>query len=434
MEKIKILTERLFLRSPNINVCFRMKLAGNIGTKELETAISNICTRHPLLNCSIEKDDAHNAWFVRNAAHLGIEFYRLDEMPDWQDWYKKQDAVHFDFLHGTLVKFCVISDENQVEIIILGHHIIGDGIGYFNLAKDILLALDNKLDAAPQIPPVNNKFIKGGKLGFLSKLYAGKLNKEWKKNRGSFSENDYRLFFEQYRTRFVPKIYINSIDEPNLKNLIEKSKTNNVTVNELITTAFSTAMIELSGNYPGKEIRLGVAANTRNELTTRPYNCMGNYVTGISANVSLFPEKDFMSNVKYIAAILRKQLNNDRTRHLIVNFLGEFDSDLVESIMFAAYGDYQLPISKKIGELIGEGLDKKGLGISNLGRHELNNYSAFKLLDMQFIGPVFPANLLSVSIITVNNQLNICLRFNETEITTTIVKQIYEKAIDLLCK
>jgi NRPS condensation-like uncharacterized protein len=433
MEKLKILTERLFLRSPNINVCFRMKLTGNIETNELETAITNICKKHPLLHCSIEIDNEHNAWFVQNVPHIGIEFYKPEEMTDWQDWYKKLDAIPFDLLLGPLVKICVISDENQMEIIILGHHIIGDGIGYLNLAKDILLALDNKLDIVPQIPPVNNKFKRGEKLGFLSKLYARKLNKAWKKNRISFSENDYTVFFEQYRTRFVPKIYINSIDETNLKKIIEKCKINNVTVNELITAAFSIAMIALSGAYPNKEIRLGVAANTRNELLTDPCNCMGNYVTGISANVNYISEKDFMSNAKNIATILRRQLTNFKNRHLIVNFLSEFDTDLVESIMFAAYGNHQLPLSKKIGELIGEGLDKKGLGVSNLGRHEFNNYDAFRLIDMQFIGPVFPANLLSVSIITVNNKLTICLRFNETEITTAIVKQIYEKAVDLLC-
>jgi hypothetical protein len=102
---------------------------------------------------------------------------------------------------------------------------------------------------------------------------------------------------------------------------------------------------------------------------------MGNYVTGISVNVNYIPEKDFISNTKNIATILRKQLTNFKTRHLIVNFLSEFDTDLVESIMFASYGNHQLPISKKIGELIGEGLDKKGLGISNLGRHKFNNYN-----------------------------------------------------------
>jgi NRPS condensation-like uncharacterized protein len=434
MEKLKILTECLFLRSPNINVCFRIKIAGNIAIKEFETAINNICKKHPLLNCSIKIDNEHNAWFVQNTGHIDIEYYKSEEMPDWQDWYKKVDSIPFDLLHGPLVKICVIVDNNnQMEIIILGHHIIGDGIGYLNLTKDILLTLDNKLDIVPQIPPINNKFKKGGKLGFLSKLYARKLNKEWKKNRINFSEDDYIMFFEQYRTRFVPQRYINAITETNLKKLIEKCKINKVTVNELITTAFSIAMIELSGNCSNKEIRLGVAANTRNELLTNPYNCMGNYVTGISAHIQYFPEKDFMSNAKNIAAILRKQLTNFKTRHLLVNFLSEFDADLVESIMFASYGNHQLPISKKIGELIGEGLDKKGLGISNLGRHEFNNYDTFRLIDMQFIGPVFPANLLSVSIITVNNKLNISLGYNETEIKTDIVKQIYEKAVDSLC-
>jgi NRPS condensation-like uncharacterized protein len=190
-------------------------------------------------------------------------------------------------------------------------------------------------------------------------------------------------------------------------------------------------MVELSGNYPDKEIRLGVAVNTRNELETEPYHCMGNYVTGISANVNI-PDGSFISNAKNIAAILRKQLSNPKARHLIVNFLGEFDTDLVESIMFASYGNYHLPVSKKIGELIREGLDKKGLGISNLGRHEFNNYNTLQLLDMQFIGPAFPANLVSVSIITVNGRLTICLGYNETEIKSDMIKKIYERAVDLL--
>jgi NRPS condensation-like uncharacterized protein len=433
MEMLKIVTERLFLRSPNINVGFRIKIAGNIEKKEFETAIHNICKIHPLLNCSIEIDNEHNAWFVQDAMHIDIEYYKAEEMPDWQDWYKERDAVPFSLLRGPLIKICVISDDNKMEIIILGHHIIGDGIGYLNLVKDILLALDNKIDIIPQIPPVVNKFKNGCKLGFLLKLYARSLNRAWRKNRVSFSESDYCEFFEQYRTKFVPKRYIDSIDETKLKKLIEKCKTNNLTVNELITTAFSAAMVELSGKYPNKQIRIGVVANTRNDLISNPYKCMGNYITGISKIVQYISKNDFMSNAKNIAAILRKQLTNVNIRNLAVNFLSELDTDLVESIIFASYGNYKSPISKKLGKLISEGLDKKGLGVSNLGRYEFNDYDTFQLMDMQFIGPAFPAQLLSVSIITVNNKLNISIGYNETEITTDIVKQIYEKASDLLC-
>jgi NRPS condensation-like uncharacterized protein len=432
MEKLKILTERLFLRSPNINVCFRIVIAGNIDQGKFNLLINDICKRHPLLNCSINTDENHEAWFIPNTSHVEVEYHKSEEIKNWKDWYKTNDGIPFDLLHGPLVKICVIIDNNQTEIILLGHHIIGDGIGYLNLVKDILLALDNKLETAPQIPPVNNKFKNGKKLGALLKLYTKRLNRKWRENRVSFSENDYHVFFRQCRDRFVPEIYTGSIDETGLKRIISRCKINNLTVNELITSAFSAATIELSDNYPDKQIRIGVVASTRNELITEPYYCMGNYITGISVNINYLSERKFIKNVYSIANIIRKQLRNLKNRHLIVNFLNAFDADLIESIMFASYGNYHLPVSKKIGDLIGEGFSKKRLGVSNLGRHELYNYDTIKLLDIQFIGPAFPSNLLSVSVITVNNNLNICLRYDVTELKSNVVEKIYKRAIELL--
>jgi NRPS condensation-like uncharacterized protein len=315
---------------------------------------------------------------------------------------------------------------DNTEIIIVGHHIIGDGIAYLNLAKDILAALDNRLEAIPEIPPANNTFVRGKKLGLLSRLYAAKLNKTWRKNRTHFSELDYLAFFRDYRGRFVPQMYTDSINEDELKKITGKCKSNKLTVNELLTSAFALAFAS------DTELRVGVAASTRGELKTKPYHCMGNFVTGISIKVNRAPANDFMATVHAITALLRAELTNVKKRHAVVNFLGSFDSDLIESIMFAAYGDYDLPVSKKIGTIIAEGTDGRGLGISNLGRHEMNNYNTFRLLDVQFIGPAFPANMLSVSIITVGNRLNICLRYNETEIAANSVITLYKKVIALL--
>jgi NRPS condensation-like uncharacterized protein len=426
MEKIKIATERLFLRSPNINVCFRIIIEGDFEKKDFSPAIDNVCKRHPLLKCSVEIDNNHDAWLVLKVNQVKAEYYKHEEMQDWKNWYKKTDDIPFDFIHGPLVKICVITGNNRTEIIILGHHIIGDGIGYLNLAKDILLALDNRLETSPQIPPDNNKFIKGKRLGLLSGLFVKKLNKAWRKNKTHFSENDYIDFFKDYRNRFIPRIYTDSINENDLKKLTAICKLNKLTVNELITSAFAVAFAA------DKEARIGVAASTRNELTTQPYYCMGNYVTGISIKVKCVPGNNFMSNVKHIIKMLREELTDVKKRHAIVNFLSGFDNDLIESIMFASYGNYQLPIPEKIGTIIAEGLDGRGLGMSNLGRHEMNNYNKFRLLDLQFIGPAFPANIISVSIITVNNKLNICLRYNETEIETDAVIMIYKKAMELI--
>jgi NRPS condensation-like uncharacterized protein len=423
------MNERLYLRSPSINVCFRLIIAGTFDKKNIEQTLEKVCIRHPLLNCSIETDNENNAWFVKNSS-IGIEYYKSNEM-DWQTWYKKTDNIPFNFSKGPLIKFCIIIGKNT-EIIILGHHIIGDGIGYLNLVKDVLLALNNKIDTTPQIPPsegADRYFKETVLLDTQTKSYANALNEEWRKNRVRFSEEDYLAFFEQYRKKYIPNLFMASLEGDDAKKLLEKSKSNSLTVNEMIASAFSVATMERLEN---KELRLGVAANIRNELVSEPNDCMGNYVTGISAKINYERADSFISSAKAIASIIREQLTNVKNRHLVVHFLNEFDKDLIESTMFAAYSNFEHPISKRLAELIGEQLENKGIGISNLGRHDFNNYKNIKVMDIQFIGPAFPANLLTVGVITVNNKINLCLRYNEGEIKTNIIKEIYEKAIKLL--
>jgi NRPS condensation-like uncharacterized protein len=427
MDNFPIMNERLYLRSPSINVCFRVIIGGTLDKNKVKEALEKICIRHPLLKCSLKIDNDNNAWLVQNCG-LSIECYKSTEI-DWKTWYKTNDNIPFDFSKGPLIKFCVINGKDT-EIIILGHHIIGDGVGYLNLIKDILLALDNNIDINPQLPPFKpeEKYFKETiLLEQPTKDYAQWLNGEWRKNRIHFTEKDYRDFFEKYRKTYSPSLYMASLEVDSLKKLLEKSKSNGLTVNEVITSAFSVALMEILDK---EELRVGVAANIRNELVSEPNNCMGNFVTGISTKVIKNSENDFISKAKGIAGILKEQLLNKKNRHLAVHFLNEFDKDLIESIMFAAYGNFEHSVSKKLAELIGEQLENKGLGISNLGKQDFNKYKNINVKDIQFIGPAFPANILTVGIITVNNKVNLCLRFNESEMEIDKIKKIFEKTIE----
>lgn len=430
INKFLIQNERMHLRSPNINVCFRISIEGTFAKAKIEESFQKVWLKHPFTRCSVEFDNENNAWLTDKINSLDIEYFDSSEM-DWQTWYAKVDNIPFEFQEGPLIRICIITGENT-EIVILGHHIIGDGIGYLNLVKDMLLALDNRFDILPQIPPTKpeDKYFK---YTFLpdqpTKDFAQWLNNEWQKERVRFSEYDFKCFFEQYRKQSCPGMYKACLEEKDFERLLENSKTNDLTVNEILTASFSVALMEILNK---EAIRLGIVASIRNELVSEPVSCMGNYVTGISETISYNPRGDFVSNAKLITGMCREKLQNKKSKHLAVHFLNEFDKDLLESLMFAAYGDFENHVSKKLAVLLGEQSENKGIGISNLGRHDFNGYKEFNVINVEFIGPAFPANSLTVDAITVNNKLNLCLRYNQSEIETGIVKSIAKRAITLL--
>jgi len=430
INKFLIQNERIHLSSPNINICFRTLIEGQLDKLNVEDALRKVSIKHPFLRCCVEIDDQNNAWLTEKLTTVDIEYFDSSEI-DWQTWYKNSDNKPFDFYKEPLIRICIIEGDNT-EIIILGHHVIGDGIGYLNVVKDLLLALDNNLEDVPLIPPTaleDNYFKETFLLDQPTKDYVQWLNNEWKKSSAKFTQDYFLNFFENYRKDYIPGLYMASLDVNELSLLQKNCKSNNLSVNEIITSAFTLALMEILDK---KEIRLGIAANIRNELVSEPNCCLGNYVTGITETIDANVHNGFIENANFIAGKLREKLQNKKNRHLAVHFLNEFDNDLIESIMYAAYGKFEHEISKKLAELLEEKPENKGIGISNMGRHYFENYASIKVIDVQFIGPVFPANLVTVDAITVNGKLNFCLRYNQNEITPNSIKEIYEKATSLL--
>lgn len=434
MIKLPVLSNEIFLlNSPNINICHRIVIEPAVNKNQIENALEKIGIRHPLLKCSIETDNNNKKWFVQNVDSMAVEYYQSTEM-DWQKWYNKTDNIPFDFAHGPLVKFCVIFGSNT-EIIILCHHIIGDGVAVINMETDLLAALDNNIDSRPIIPsldPEDRHFKKTIPLDNQTKLYTAEMNNEWRKNRVQFSENDYSVFFKKYRETYRPNFYLASIEGNIYETLLENCRANRLTVNELLTAAFSGAILEISKYYSKNEIRIGIAINIRDEIVSQPLSCMGNYVSGMYVKIKYNPADCFLSNAAEISKIIKEHVTDIQKRHFALHFLNELDKELIQSVMFAAYGGFNHPVSKKLADVMGERIANKGIGITNLGRYTLNDYNNFKVMDIQAIGPAFPAHFLTIDIITVNNKMHFCIRYNEAEIETDVVKRIYEKALVLV--
>jgi len=361
---------------------------------DFENAISAVEHRHPILKYVIKTNADGQKYYEANGG-VSIRFYAESET-NWQKWYTETDNIPFVFESESLAKIAVIRGDGYSDIVFLGHHILGDGMGYLNLVRDFLCALDGKIDnEVLEIPQNNHLKKKSG--GLLLKLFAGSLNKQWSKNKKIFSDAEYVEFFKKYRQQNPAGIYLAETEKDFLPKLKEDCKARGITVNEAILKAFVRS-IQLQNKVD--QIRVGCAASIRNEFEIPTPNHMGNYVTGISIDVK---------NADSVPLKLREKFNNPKKRYLIVHFLDRMEKSLVESVMYAGYGDYENPVSKKLAEQLHE-QHGKSFGISNLGVQDFDNYS-FNVSDVWFVNPAFPQNFLTIGLITVDGIMKFCLRY-----------------------
>jgi len=398
------------LNSPNINVCFTAHIDRAFSENEADFAVRLLVKRHPSLIYTVKTDENGQKYYDNDG---NIETHILPEA-DLLDLYIKIDSEPFDF-HKSLVKLYILNGENSCDIMLIGHHIIADGIGYLNLLRDIFSALDGKLSAEVCAVPENNS-IANSKPGFLLSLFANGLNKKWQKQGKIFTNEEYYDFFTKYRSQYVPQVMLRQLEGGFILRLREACKRWSGSVNEAICLAFAYAIFKTQKR---DALRIGVAASIRNEMVIPTQNTLGNFTTGISATIL---------NAGEAAGKVRRQLSNPRTKYQVVHLLSKLTRPLIESAMYAAYGNYDSQASRQLAETLGERRDNKAVGFSNLGAQKFDGYT-FNVSDVQFIGPAFPQNFLTVGVMTVGDTLKFCLRYNTPETSETEIADIYDKAV-----
>jgi NRPS condensation-like uncharacterized protein len=437
MEKLKILTERPFLRSPGLHVCVKGEIKGAFSDNEFLYALEMLCKRHPLLLSTISLENDGDAYYLfNNSKKIEVEFDRYIDEDQWQIWYEKTDNQHFDFETGPLMKICVIRNQDNTIIVIIGHHILGDGLAYMNLFRDLMKALNGELDSAELTPPivkVLSKLPSKAKFGLVPRIFVHDLNNSWKRTGKKFTNEEFYKFFYDYRSRNKPGLYINSIEKESTEKLISKCHEKRVTINEALLTAFLYSIQKADEKHIGKTDEVGVAINIRNELTPLPGECMGNFVSGILTRIKYDYEKEFWENAGMISTELRKKVKNQISRFIALNLVAKLNPDLLDSISFAEYGGYNNKVSKKLAGILGERNVDKGIGISNLGKFEINlNRPGFEINNVIFIQPAYPADDICIGVVTINSRMNFCLRYIKSVKSFKLIDEIFHEAINSL--
>ncbi len=427
---IRINTEREHLFSPDIHVGITAGISKVIEAGRIRAALKAMCFKHPLLASAIVFDENNVAFYKLNSSKpILIEFSENSCNESWQQWITRSNHKPFDFEKGPLMRIRVAYSAGATTITALGHHMLGDGLSFYFFMRDLLNALDGKTDGAQLLPPIiqdASALPKAARPGFLGRLLAKSLNRNYRRSGKRFSYGDYSALYQDYNFNKKPALSTFFLSPDETATVIFNCRRHNVTVNEAVSTAFFAARREagIQSSY------LGVSCNIRKEMVADPLDSMGNYVSGVFIQADYDDSLDFWANAGKTGGQLKAKLKDDHTRLIVLGLLDALDDTLLDAVNFAGSGGYRNKTAQKLCGILC-GVPSEGLGVSNLGR-QTAIYEHFSLEEMYFIPPLFASNDFIAGVITVNNAMYFCLRYAEADLDPASVSALFGRAKALL--
>lgn len=387
----RICEERTHLFSPNINIAMLLELAGNLPASVLQEAVSAAQKNNEILNTVIRLEDNGEAFYSEATLPHPVLAERRQA---WQAVVQEQARQPFRLAEGELVRYFCLPGASSTQLLIIAHHLAGDGLSIAILAEDILLALaGKKLTLRPFLPSPKG----ADALSPMLRSMVKGLNRSWEKQGRVFSWEDYQELFQHYWAGRQVEILRECLSREVTQALQRRAKQEGVTLNSVLTTAFFKAC--------GTHCDLGLAVSIRQTEDKG----MGNHASGISVKYRYEDKINFWNNARAVHRHIYHKLDDPKKRLFLLRFMSSLSPTLVDSAYFSAFCGYQNRVAKTVQRMFGYSGNPKGLSVTNLG-----NLSALReagmLLDFAFIPPLVPnaKRLLGISGMNGSLQITFC--------------------------
>lgn len=401
----RIQKERTHIFSPSINIAMLGTIAGAVTDAALREAITRAVGKHEILSCKITLDEQGQAYYER----IEQPIVRIEPFAgDWIAVVQEQETVAFDWANGELIRFYVKRQQDSFQLLIVAHHLAGDGLAVSYLLDDVVQAL-NGHDLIEQplrlYDPTPN--LAKSKLSLGMRFMLRGLNRKWQKTGQLFTYADYQEMFQRYWKNRKTEILCEELDEAQLSALKQRAKQQGITLNSLLTASFAQAA--QTAQAPSD---IGLAASIRPPA----YRGMGNYATGISIRYRYTDAKDFAANAQVIHKLIYAKLENPKKKFFLLQFMNEVAPTLIDAAYFAAYGGYANKTAQTVRNLFGYGGKPKSISITNLTTLDLNQQNGkYSLTAVQFVPPLVPNARRIIGICTYRNRMSISLHVEHND-------------------
>lgn len=391
--------ERIYLFSPSANICVDAVIDSIIEENELRKAIDAAVNSHQILCSKVVMQSNGIASFELCEGNREISLEKYSS--SWQCVALAQELKAFHIDKGETIRFFYSYKEGKTEILVIAHHIVGDGLSFVLFMEDFLKSLnDCTLPFRPIQLLTYNDLPKHPKLNPIMRMIINRTNQKWKKNGKAFSLEAYEKIFDTYSNNNKTDILVKTINGEQLTQLLHFTHENGITVNSLLVTAFAAA----DSTSPN----IGIAINVRPEK----FKGMGNYATGISIKTAYDNRKTFIENAKAIDIAIGKKLKAPASKYFLYEFMNSISPSLIDSMYFSLAGLFENVISAEVSKMCGYVSNPTGTSITNLTNIKIeDNNNGYHYESLFFIPPYVPNVSRVIGASTYKNTLTLSTHF-----------------------
>jgi hypothetical protein len=181
---------------PNINIVIKVDITGNPDTEAIKRAIELAVNANEILKCRIALLESGDAVYEK----IEKPVYSIETSNEsWMEVTRKYESRIFNISIGELIRFFILIGEGDTQLLIIAHHLSGDGLSIAYLIEDIMLALEGKKLKFKPIHFVSaEEFPKGSGLNPIMRFGLRIFNRKWRKTGKVFFYPDYERMFHNY--------------------------------------------------------------------------------------------------------------------------------------------------------------------------------------------------------------------------------------------
>lgn len=402
--KNHILSERVNLFEPNVYIQFLVQIGGKVSPEALKNAVETAYTVNEATMSRIVLGENGEVYYER-MRKSGCKAIIMEG--DFQEIIRENEKLPFEINRGELMRAFIIPSKNHMALLLMAHHLAGDGKSMVYFLSDVMNILAGKeVNEKPMKLMTKESFPKKSPLSLPVKLLISKFNRSWRKNGRVFTWEEYAMVHEKYWKAHSSQVLSKTFSKGEFSRIKENAKEAGVSINSYVITAF------LQADKHNHVVGIPVDVREQNQ------DSMSNQVGGLSLDYRYSDKKTFAENAKAVHQKIYKQLKTPAKKYFVLQFVSAFIPSLIDSVLLCTHGCYQNEISEKLAEIMVYTGDKtRDLGVTNLGILPISGiYGEYKIEKLLFLPPAVSYARHIIGMATLEGEMTIVYRYmNESE-------------------